>query len=71
MTTFRSALDDQLQGYLDHLTIERGVAAKPSAARSLHQSAARFFAGSGNILVRVSRGFEDPHGMPVAARLGL
>lgn len=23
----RSALDDQLQGYLDHLTIERGVAA--------------------------------------------
>ncbi len=27
MTTFRSALDDQLQGYLDHLTIERGVAA--------------------------------------------
>ena len=26
MTTFRSALDDQLQGYLDHLTIERGVA---------------------------------------------
>ena len=27
MTTFRVALDDQLQGYLDHLTIERGVAA--------------------------------------------
>lgn len=27
MTTFRSALEDQLQGYLDHLTIERGVAA--------------------------------------------
>ncbi len=27
MTTFKSALDDQLQGYLDHLTIERGVAA--------------------------------------------
>jgi integrase/recombinase XerD len=27
MTTFRCALDDQLQGYLDHLTIERGVAA--------------------------------------------
>ncbi|WP_197508416.1 site-specific integrase, partial [Mycobacterium sp. E802] len=30
MTTpspLRSALDDQLQGYLDHLTIERGVAA--------------------------------------------
>ena len=27
MTTFRPALDDQLQGYLDHLTIERGVAA--------------------------------------------
>ncbi|MDT5208081.1 MAG: integrase/recombinase XerD [Mycobacterium sp.] len=27
MTTFRSALDDQLQGYLNHLTIERGVAA--------------------------------------------
>jgi integrase/recombinase XerD len=27
MTTFRSALDDQMQGYLDHLTIERGVAA--------------------------------------------
>jgi site-specific recombinase XerD len=27
MTTFRSPLDDQLQGYLDHLTIERGVAA--------------------------------------------
>ncbi len=27
MTTFRSALDDQVQGYLDHLTIERGVAA--------------------------------------------
>ncbi len=27
MTTFRSALDDQIQGYLDHLTIERGVAA--------------------------------------------
>ena len=26
MTTFRPALDDQLQGYLDHLTIERGVA---------------------------------------------
>jgi integrase/recombinase XerD len=26
-STFRSALDDQLQGYLDHLTIERGVAA--------------------------------------------
>ena len=26
MTTFRSKLDDQLQGYLDHLTIERGVA---------------------------------------------
>src|SRR5688500_18145027 len=24
---FRSALDDQIQGYLDHLTIERGVAA--------------------------------------------
>src|SRR6201991_3330162 len=27
MTSLRSALDDQLQGYLDHLTIERGVAA--------------------------------------------
>jgi integrase/recombinase XerD len=27
MTTFGCALDDQLQGYLDHLTIERGVAA--------------------------------------------
>jgi integrase/recombinase XerD len=27
VTTFRSILDDQLQGYLDHLTIERGVAA--------------------------------------------
>lgn len=27
MTTFRPALEDQLQGYLDHLTIERGVAA--------------------------------------------
>ena len=27
MTTFRCALDDQVQGYLDHLTIERGVAA--------------------------------------------
>lgn len=27
MTTFRSVLEDQLQGYLDHLTIERGVAA--------------------------------------------
>ena len=26
-SNFRSALDDQLQGYLDHLTIERGVAA--------------------------------------------
>jgi integrase/recombinase XerD len=27
MTAVRSYLDDQLQGYLDHLTIERGVAA--------------------------------------------
>lgn len=27
MTTVGTALDDQLQGYLDHLTIERGVAA--------------------------------------------
>lgn len=27
MTTFRPVLEDQLQGYLDHLTIERGVAA--------------------------------------------
>jgi len=27
MTTFRAVLDGQLQGYLDHLTIERGVAA--------------------------------------------
>ncbi len=27
MTTFRPALDAQLQGYLDHLAIERGVAA--------------------------------------------
>jgi len=27
VTTFQSALDGQLQGYLDHLTIERGVAA--------------------------------------------
>jgi integrase/recombinase XerD len=27
VTTFRCALDDQVQGYLDHLTIERGVAA--------------------------------------------
>ena len=27
MTTFRPALEAQLQGYLDHLTIERGVAA--------------------------------------------
>jgi integrase/recombinase XerD len=27
MTAFRCALDDQLQGYLDHLTTERGVAA--------------------------------------------
>lgn len=27
MTTFRPALDGQVQGYLDHLTIERGVAA--------------------------------------------
>ena len=26
MTTFKSTLDDQLQGYFDHLTIERGVA---------------------------------------------
>ncbi|WP_029114137.1 site-specific tyrosine recombinase XerD [Mycobacterium sp. URHB0044] len=26
MTAFRCALDDQVQGYLDHLTIERGVA---------------------------------------------
>ncbi len=27
VTMFRPALDDQVQGYLDHLTIERGVAA--------------------------------------------
>ena len=27
MTALRPALDGQLQGYLDHLTIERGVAA--------------------------------------------
>ena len=27
VTTFAGALDDQVQGYLDHLTIERGVAA--------------------------------------------
>jgi integrase/recombinase XerD len=27
VTTFKNALDDQVQGYLDHLTIERGVAA--------------------------------------------
>jgi integrase/recombinase XerD len=27
MTTFRAALDGQMQAYLDHLTIERGVAA--------------------------------------------
>jgi len=27
VTTFRPALEDQLQGYLDHLSIERGVAA--------------------------------------------
>ena len=27
MTTFAAALDGQVQGYLDHLTIERGVAA--------------------------------------------
>jgi integrase/recombinase XerD len=32
VTTFRTALEDQLQGYLDHLTIERGVAANTLAS---------------------------------------
>ena len=42
MTTFRAALEDQLQGYLDHLTIERGVAANTlsSYRRDLRRYAA-------------------------------
>ena len=32
MTTFRTALQDQLQGYLDHLTVERGLSRKPIAS---------------------------------------
>ena len=42
MTTFRPVLDDQLQGYLDHLTIERGVAANTlsSYRRDLRRYAA-------------------------------
>jgi integrase/recombinase XerD len=34
MTTFRPALDGQVQGYLDHLTIERGVAANTLSSYS-------------------------------------
>ncbi len=51
MTTFRPALDDQLQGYLDHLTIERGVAA--NTLSSYRRDLRRY---SGHLM---SRGIDD------------
>ena len=81
MTTFRSALDDQLQGYLDHLTIERGVAANTisSYRRDLRRYAEHLNARDirdlrgvtetdvSDFLVALRRGDPDAGVMPLSA----
>jgi integrase/recombinase XerD len=81
MTTFRSALDDQLQGYLDHLTIERGVAANTlsSYRRDLRRYAEHLGAGGiddlasvtetdvSDFLVSLRRGDPDTKTTPLSA----
>ncbi len=81
MTTFRSALDDQLQGYLDHLTIERGVAANTLSSyrrdlrRYAEHLAERGIDDLANVtetdvsefLVSLRRGDPDTKTMPLSA----
>jgi integrase/recombinase XerD len=81
MTAFRCALDDQLQGYLDHLIIERGVAVNTlsSYRRDLHRYA-EHLAERGiddlakvtetdvsEFLVSLRRGHPDTKVMPLSA----
>jgi integrase/recombinase XerD len=81
MTTFRSALDDQLQGYLDHLTIERGVAANTLSSyrrdlrrytahlteRGIDDLAAVTETDVSDFLVALRRGDEDNGAVPLSA----
>jgi len=81
MTTFRAALDDQLQGYLDHLTIERGVAANTLSSyrrdlrrytahlteRGIDDLAAVTETDVSDFLVALRRGDEDNGAVPLSA----
>ncbi|MDT5048050.1 MAG: integrase/recombinase XerD [Mycobacterium sp.] len=81
MTTFRPALDDQLQGYLDHLTIERGVAvntlssyrrdlrryAEHLAERGIDDLAKVTETDVSEFLVSLRRGDPDTKVMPLSA----
>ena len=81
MTTFRPALDDQLQGYLDHLTIERGVAvntlssyrrdlrryAEHLAERGIDDLAKVTETDVSEFLVALRRGDPDTKIMPLSA----
>jgi integrase/recombinase XerD len=78
---FRSALDDQLQGYLDHLTIERGVAANTLssyrrdlrryaehlAERGIDDLAKATETDVSEFLVSLRRGDPDTKTMPLSA----
>ena len=81
MTTFQTALGDQIQGYLDHLTIERGVAANTlsSYRRDLRRYAAHLAergigeldavteADVSEFLVALRRGDPDNGAAPLSA----
>jgi integrase/recombinase XerD len=80
-SSFRSALDDQLRGYLDHLSIERGVAANTlsSYRRDLRRYAEHLTARSiddltkvtevdvSEFLVALRRGDADAGTLPLSA----
>ncbi|HEX5143365.1 MAG TPA: tyrosine-type recombinase/integrase, partial [Mycobacterium sp.] len=70
MTTFQTALNTQLQGYLDHLTIERGVAANTlsSYRRDLRRYAEHLSARGIDDLTAVAEG--DVSDFLVALRTG-
>jgi integrase/recombinase XerD len=81
MTTFRPALDGQLQGYLDHLTIERGVAANTLSSyrrdlrryaehltlRGIEDLAAVTEVDVSDFLVALRRGNPDTGAVPLSA----
>lgn len=81
MTTFGAALEGQLQGYLDHLTIERGVAANTLSSyrrdlrryhehlrgRDIDDLAAVTETDVSEFLVALRRGDEDSGVVPLSA----